>query len=71
MNFGLPAKALHALIDIKKELLSPRVVEEVEPAQTKGRDKGVPARTFSQRHARGSNAFQRGCQKHNFWTPVH
>jgi hypothetical protein len=67
----LPPKALYALIDIKKELLSRVAVEEVEPAQTKGRDKGVPAPTFRQRHARSSGAYQRGCQGHKFWTPVH
>lgn len=71
MNFGLPAKALHALIDIKKELLSAHEVEKVGPAPEQSREKAAPARTFYQRHARGSSAFQRGCQGHKFWTPVH
>jgi hypothetical protein len=67
----LPPKALHALVDIKKELLSAessdRFPEETprreNPSQKEGR--------VSVRHARGSNAFQRGCQRHSFWSPVH
>jgi len=63
----LPPKALHALIDIKKELLSPREVEEVPE---KSQEKAAPPATFNQRHARPSSAYQRGCQRHNFWSPV-
>lgn len=71
MNFGLPPKALHALIDIKKELLSDVPVEEVQAPPEKSREKAAAPVTFRQRRARSSGAYQRGCQSHKFWSPVH
>lgn len=67
----LPPKALHALIDIKKELLSRGVVEEIQAAPEKSRKSAAPPVTFRQRRARSSGAYQRGCQSHKFWSPVH
>jgi len=67
----LPPKALHALVDIKKELLS----HESQPTsnavlQPKGeehrRSKGNVLRSRAK-----TTAFQRGCQRHEFWSPVH
>jgi hypothetical protein len=67
----LPPKALYALIDIKKELLSRVAVEKVQAPPEKSREKAAAPVTFRQRHARSSGAYQRGCQGHKFWTPVH
>jgi len=67
----LSDRNLHALIDIKKELLSREVVEEVQAAPEQRLEKPAPPATFRQRHARGSSSFQRGCQRHAFWSPVH
>jgi len=71
MNFGLPPKALYALVDIKKELLSHAQHEEVQAMPEKSREKAASPATFQGRHARASNAFQRGCQRRASWTPVH
>jgi len=68
----LPAKAIYALVDIKKGLLSAKssdCVPEETPRSTRTSKEKSRVTTFRQRHARSSNAFQRGCQNRAFWSP--
>lgn len=59
----LPAKALFALIDIKKELLATREVEtKVETAHKRLED-AAPSRTFRHPHAKTSV-----CTTAKFWS---
>lgn len=72
----LPPKAIFALIDIKKELLNAKaddcIPEEAPRSQgTPKKESRMKPRTFRGRHAKASNAFQRGCQHRAPWAPVH
>jgi hypothetical protein len=61
----LPPRALQALVDIKKELLArdePKIILKVQE---------ISYNTFRQAHAKPPNAFQRACQRHEFYTPVY
>jgi|HubBroStandDraft_1064217.scaffolds.fasta_scaffold09920_4 hypothetical protein len=60
----LPAKAVHALVNIKKSLLSDEVAEKATEASTEGRrvEKPTP-RTFKQR-----TITTRACQSPRFWS---
>jgi len=69
----LPPKALHALIDIKKELLS-RTSEEPRPETPdfSNRWERLPhGDIFPQRSRLFDGAFQSGCRRRAFWAPVH
>lgn len=70
----LPPKALSALVDLKKELLSkidpPESVIITPKSSTSTRKKGGTSTTFM-RHAKKSNGFQRSCQRHDWSSPVY
>jgi len=70
--FGLPPKALSALIDLKKELLSKDSTIDLAEVESEG----SPVKTYarpSRKKLRPQvvNAFQRGCQRREFWSPIH
>lgn len=64
---NLPPKAIAALIDIKKELLSTEtsVTHYTETEQPK--PKAQPKRAPWMRRAPRPNAFQKMCQRHDRW----
>jgi len=71
----LSPRALQALIDIKKDLLSHELPQTAgtspnEQDVTARRDVPVKAQPTIRR-VRSSNAFQRACQRHTFWSPVY
>jgi hypothetical protein len=63
----LPPRQLQALVDIKKDLLSR---EESVPLPAPAKEK-KDTRTFKGHNVPQGNAYQRGCQRHAFWSPVH
>lgn len=68
----LPPKAISALIDIKKELLSKESVNE--GAEIEGGKVSVGEMTrhsSTMRHARRPNAFQRMCQRRDWASPIY
>jgi len=66
----LSPRALQALIDIRQDLLSREPVREDPPPVLAPKEENRP-RTFVGRKAKRSNAFQRACQRHTFWSPVY
>jgi hypothetical protein len=72
--FGLPPKALSVLIDLKKELLSPKETPQMEASRQVEHKKEKQRREKRKqfiRHARPPNAFQRMCHRRDFASPIY
>ena len=71
---NLPPRALQVLLDLKKSLVCAAVsavVEAKRVEQTTEWREEPATRTFAGRQAKRPNAFQRGCQRREWWSPVH
>jgi hypothetical protein len=65
-------RALQAIVDIRPDLLSREEAIQVKPpAPIMPEEEKPRPRTFRGHFPRQTNAFQRGCQRRKFWTPVH
>jgi hypothetical protein len=70
----LPPKALQVLVDLKKSLVCPATSPAIAAARaerTSAWREEKATKTFSGRRAKPANAFQRGCQRRAWWSPVH